>query len=157
VAGAATTDLGMVPAAEAANFFLDRAVEEPGRAARDLIFPATIADSVVVWPRLLEIARNRALARETRRNAIFWLGQAAGDKAMAGLVALVDETPGETDVQEQAVFALSQLRSGGGVDALLEIARAHRNPRVRKSAMFWLAQSDDPRAVKLFEDILSKQ
>ncbi len=43
-----------------------------------------------------------------------------------------------------------------GVPKLIEIARTNRNPVVRKQAMFWLGQSKDPRAVKFFEDVLTK-
>ena len=39
----------------------------------------------------------------------------------------------------------------------MELARSHRNPEVRKQAMFWLGQSHDPRAVKFFEEILTKK
>jgi len=43
-----------------------------------------------------------------------------------------------------------------GVPMLIQVARTNRNPEVRKQAMFWLGQSKDPRAVKFFEDILTK-
>jgi len=39
---------------------------------------------------------------------------------------------------------------------LIQVARTNKNPEVRKQAMFWLGQSKDPRAVKFFEDILTK-
>jgi hypothetical protein len=42
----------------------------------------------------------------------------------------------------------------GGTDALLRLARENRNPRIIQSIFFWLGQSDDPRAVELFEDVL---
>jgi len=32
----------------------------------------------------------------------------------------------------------------------------HRDPEVRRKAIFWLAQSQDPRAVALFEEILTR-
>ena len=40
--------------------------------------------------------------------------------------------------------------------ALIRIAKSHRSPEVRKNAMFWLGQTNDPRAVALFEEILTK-
>jgi hypothetical protein len=43
------------------------------------------------------------------------------------------------------------------VPKLIDIARNHRNPEVRKQAMFWLGQSKDARATKFFEDILLKK
>jgi hypothetical protein len=150
--GPDVTDLGEVPAAAAADYLLDMAESVPGGVGDDLVFPATLADGVEIWPRLVAMGRDRDLPRDTRKAAIFWLGQAAGERAAESLGQLVQSE--DVDVQEQAVFALSQLRDGGGVASLLEIARDHANPRIRKSAMFWLAQSEDPRAVALFEEIL---
>jgi HEAT repeat protein len=147
-------DLGDVVPAEAADYLLDLAARVPGGVGGDLVFPATLAAGVEVWPRLADMARDRSLPRQTRKGAIFWMGQAAGERAAGTLGELIDQSDADADVQEQAVFALSQLRDGGGVDALIDIARDHRNPKVRKTAMFWLAQSDDPRVVALFEEIL---
>lgn len=151
-AGADVTDLGDVPPAEAAEFLLDLARRVPGSVGDDLIFPATLADGVEVWPRLVTLARDETVPGATRKNAVFWLGQAAGDRAVASLGDLVESE--DVEVQEQAVFALSQLRDGAGVEALLRIARTHQSPKLRKTAMFWLAQSRDPRAIALFEEIL---
>jgi hypothetical protein len=46
------------------------------------------------------------------------------------------------------------MPNGEGVPKLIEVARAHKNPAVRKQAMFWLGQSKDPRALAFFEEIL---
>jgi hypothetical protein len=46
------------------------------------------------------------------------------------------------------------LRGGEGVTRLIEVARNNRNPEVRKQAMFWLGQSQDPRALAFFEEVL---
>jgi hypothetical protein len=151
--GQQVTDLGEVPPADAADLLLDLAEQGTG-AGDDLILPATLADEVEIWPRLAAIARNRSIPRDTRKQAIFWMGQAAGDRTAQTLGDLADDAGTDVDMQEQAVFALSQIRDGQGVSRLMEIARSHRNAKVRKTAMFWLAQSDDPRAVALFEEIL---
>jgi len=37
---------------------------------------------------------------------------------------------------------------------LIQGAVTKRNPEVRKQAMFWLGQSNDPRALEFFEKIL---
>ena len=52
------------------------------------------------------------------------------------------------------MFALSQRPAEEGVPALIRIARTHRHPELRKQALFWLGQSEDPRALSLFEEIL---
>jgi HEAT repeat protein len=59
-------------------------------------------------------------------------------------------------VKKQAVFALSQRRNGEAVQALIQVARNNRDPEVRRTALFWLGQTNDPRAVALFEEILLK-
>ena len=155
------TDLGAVPAAVAARYLLDLAAGAAGDAGHDAghdaVFPAVLADSVTVWPDLLRFARTSALPRETRRSAVFWLGQAAGEAATRGLLELVDDSSVELEVKESAVFALSQLRHEEGVPALIRIARTHASPSVRKKALFWLGQSDDPRAIALFEEILTEK
>ena len=87
---------------------------------------------------------------------MFWLGQAAGDAATRGLTDLVDDTSVAVEVKESAVFALSQRPRDEGVPALIRIARTHRNPELRRKAIFWLGQSEDPRALALFEELLTE-
>lgn len=152
-AGPAVTDLGTVGAPEAAAYMLSLAARLDGKAGADAILPATLADSVTVWPELLAIAKDASRPRETRRAAVFWVGQAAGARASEGLEGLVD-APGDREVREHAVFALSQLPNDEGVPVLIRLARTHEDPRIRKRAMFWLGQSNDPRAIALFEEIL---
>ena len=153
--GAIVTDLGTVAARDAADFLLGLAARDGSRAGEEAIFPATIADSVTVWPALLKLARDDHVARRTRRQAVFWLGQAAGDAATRGLTDLVDDSRVDREVKEHAVFALSQRPRDEGVPALIRIARTHGDPEVRKKAIFWLGQSDDPRALALFEELLT--
>jgi hypothetical protein len=153
---AKVTDLGLVPAREAADAMLKLAVEAWDDDAAELITAATLADSAVVWPELLRIARDTRVHEETRRQSVFWLGQAAGEAATRGLDSIVEQG-GEEDleVRKHAVFALSQRPAEEGVPALIRIARANRHPELRKTALFWLGQSDDPRAISLFEDLLT--
>jgi hypothetical protein len=40
------------------------------------------------------------------------------------------------------------------VPSLIRIARTNRDPEIRKSAIFWLGQSRDPRALTYFEEVL---
>jgi HEAT repeat protein len=40
------------------------------------------------------------------------------------------------------------------VPILIELVKTHKRPGVRKKAMFWLAQTGDPRALDLIEEIL---
>jgi len=103
--------------------------------------------------RLIALARN-AKTSDARGAALFWVAQRAGDKA-AGAITQALEDP-ETEVRKKAVFALSQLPKDESVPTLIEVARTHRDPAVRKQAMFWLGQSHDPRALAFFEQILTQ-
>jgi HEAT repeat protein len=129
----------------------------PGKAGRDAIFPATIADSAEPWPGLLRIARSDDRPRETRKQAVFWLGQAAGEAATVGLDSLSRDASVDREVQKAVVFAFSQRPREEGIPALIRIARSHRDADVRRDAVFWLGQSNDPRAIALFEELLTKR
>jgi hypothetical protein len=103
---------------------------------------------------LIELAKNNGSAK-VRSQALFWLAQQAGERAAATIVNAIQNDP-DTGVKKQAVFALSQLPKDDGVPKLIEIAKTNRNPEVRKQAVFWLGQSHDPRALRFFEEILTK-
>lgn len=90
-----------------------------------------------------------------REQAIFWVGQKAGHKAVAMLKDTVENDP-ELGVKKKAVFALSQLPKDEAVPELLHVAQTNASPTVRKEAIFWLGQTHDPRALDYFEQILSK-
>jgi hypothetical protein len=148
------TDLGTVSARAAAELLLDLArgvVDDDGG---ELVTAATLADSVVVWPQLLRLARDPGVREDTRKQAVFWLGQAAGEAATDGLDSIARDGSGDIEIRKQAVFALSQRPAEEGVPALMRIARTNKHPELRKTALFWLGQSDDPRALTLFEEIL---
>jgi hypothetical protein len=149
------TDLGQVSVREASSYLLDLARNARGGAGGEAIFAVTLADSITPWPDLIKIARSTDVRIDTRKQAVFWLGQAAGDAATRDLSDLAEDDAQDRDVRESAVFALSQLDSDQGVPALIHIARSNRDPKLRRTALFWLGQSDDPRALDLFEEILA--
>jgi len=155
--GTDVTDLGTVPVKDAVDFLLDNLARSDGKVAGEAIFPATIADSVIVWPRLLTLAKDDSRPRSVRTQAVFWVSQAAGDKATAGLVEVAGDAAADQDVRLQAVFAISQRPKDEAIPALLEIAKNSKDPRIRKQSIFWLGQSGDPRAISYFESVLVKK
>jgi hypothetical protein len=150
-----STDLGTVRTGEAAEYFIGLA-ERTGDAAvgGDPLLPSVLADSVTIWPSLLRLARTPGLSRDTRTKAVFWLGQAAGAAAGTALDSIAHDERGDREVRKKAIFALSQRSNDEGVPALIRIARANPDPELRRTALFWLGQSEDPRALDLFEEIL---
>jgi hypothetical protein len=88
-----------------------------------------------------------------RGQALFWLGQKAGKRSAAAIQNAIENDP-DTDVRKKAVFALSQMPKDESIPKLIEIAKTQRNPEVRKQAFFWLGQSNDPRALEFFAQVL---
>lgn len=152
---AGAREVGTVDAEEAVAWLAELARGAGSdRAARDAVFPMVLADVPEVWRELMDVARDRSAASGARKNALFWLGQEAADAATEGLsdVALDDDE--DQEVRDAAVFALSQRPRDQGVPVLMEVARTAHERRTRRTAMFWLAQSDDPRVLPFFERIL---
>jgi HEAT repeats len=156
IARSGVVDLGRVGAPQAARFLLDLARRADGGVGNDAVFAATLADSASVWSDLLRLARDADVPNRTRRAAVFWVSQAAEEAATRGLDSLVGESSVDREVREQAVFALSQRPRDEGVPALIRIAQSHTDPDIRRKAIFWLGQSNDPRALALFEDLLTR-
>ena len=105
-------------------------------------------------PTLLDIAKNDS-DPANRGEALTWVARNAGMTVAKDITAAVANDP-DTKVQERAVQALSQLPKNEGVPLLIDVARTHKNAKVRERAMFWLGQSKDPRATRFFEEILIK-
>lgn len=102
--------------------------------------------------RLARIGR-QAADRGRRGQALFWLAE-TGDPRAAGWIEDVIARDPDSHLREQAVFALSQV--DGSVPRLVRLLRETDHPDVRRQALFWLAQSDDPRALDELEKILDR-
>jgi HEAT repeat protein len=151
-------DLGEVSAPEAARYLMTIAARGTAGASKRAIFPAVLADSATVWPALFPIARDtETRSKSTRQDALFWLSRFASAE-LAGRpnnpFADEEEKSEDDELKTHAVFVLSQLPRHEGIPQLIDVARNNRNWRVRSSALFWLGQSGDPRAIDLFESVL---
>jgi HEAT repeat protein len=102
---------------------------------------------------LVGVARDRTQAIEIRKQALFWAGQGGAPLAdLASLYTAFDDR----EMKDQLIFVYSQRDEPGAVDKLLEIARRDPDAELRKKALFWLGQSDDPRAAKALQDIIEQ-
>jgi hypothetical protein len=100
---------------------------------------------------IIALAKNDADSH-VRGQALFWLAQKASDRAGDAITDVMENDP-DLKVKKQAVFALSQLPREKGVPLLIKYAKSG-NPVVRKEAIFWLGQSEDPRALNFLEEFL---
>lgn len=155
-ADGSAVDLGMVATRDAVAALIAIASDRRHSGGENALFPSTLADSVSVWPQLLKLARNDDVPHDSRKQAVFWVSQAASDSATAGLSSLAESESEDDEIRKQAVFALSQRPRDEGVPALIKVARSSGSAEVRRSALFWLGQSEDPRALALFEEILTR-
>jgi HEAT repeat protein len=102
---------------------------------------------------LLGVARDGTQPLELRKQALFWAGQ--GGASMADLTGLYT-TMTDRPMREQLIFVYSQREEPAAVDKLLDIAKRDPDPELKKKALFWLGQSDDPRAAKALQDIIEQ-
>lgn len=105
-------------------------------------------------PALLRLAHHAN--PNIRSQALNWLAQTASRQISESAIREAIEQDPETAVKRRAVDALTQMQHGEGVPLLIEIVRTNRNAGVRKEAMTQLGNSKDPRALKFFEDLLSR-
>jgi HEAT repeat protein len=112
-------------------------------------------DSPRALDRLFEVARSGENS-ELRQQAIHWLGQKAGERSLAALRDMANSSDADTDVQLQVVHAISQRPAGEAVPLLIQLARTHRNPEVRRMAVHRLSQTGDPRALEFIREVLTK-
>jgi HEAT repeat protein len=104
---------------------------------------------------LQELARDKTVDVETRKNAIFHLGQRKSTD-MNTLASIYDSAKGEDEIQDQVIFVYSLRREPEAVDKLLAIAKTDPNIERRKQALFWLGKKSDPRVNQLLRDLIIK-
>jgi HEAT repeat protein len=127
----------------------------PREVKKQIIFAASINQSKDAAVNFLIKLASSDPDRELKKQAIFWLGQKAGQRSLDALGEALNSDP-DTEVQKQAVFAISQRPKDEAVPLLIKIARTHSKAEVRKQAMFWLGQTGDDRAVEFFKEVLLK-
>lgn len=107
------------------------------------IFAIAQGDSDEARDWLIGRARDSSEGVEVRKNALFWAGQTGGLE-IADLQGLY-QTLTDREMREQVIFVVSQRNEREAVDILMDIARMEKDPELKKRAIFWLGQSNDPR------------
>lgn len=146
------TDLGRVRAQEAADYLLSLAGRVDGRAGREALLPAVLADSANTAASLVAIARNGALPRETRRSALAYMGrstdgmQTIGASVTDPILAIARDETDNQSVRQQALSVLGRLDHGAGIAPLIELSQQPQSTWLARESMQTLARSGDPRA-----------
>src|SRR4029079_5015869 len=119
------TDLGRVRAQDAADYLLSLSAKVDGRAGRDALFPAMLADSANTAAALVVIAKNTSLPRETRRSALSYMGRSTDGwqtipaSVTDPILAIARDETDNQSVRQQALSVLGRLDHGAGIPPLL--------------------------------------
>ncbi len=100
---------------------------------------------------LLSVAMDHGQSDEVRKHAIFCAGQAG--VSAAELISMYEKIP-ERPIKEQIIWVLSDSQDRTATDKLIDIAKNDHDVEMRKKALFWLGQKNDPRVRQLLIDII---
>lgn len=102
---------------------------------------------------LLQVAGDANENIELRKKALFWVGQS--DMPVGELFTIYDRLANQ-EMKEHMIFVISQRNEKAAVDKLIQIARTETDRELKKKAVFWLSQSDDPRVAEFLASLLEK-
>jgi hypothetical protein len=91
-----------------------------------------------------------------RKAAIARLGEIAGEQATAALRRTATSNDADTELQKQAVSAIAKRPSNEAVPLLINIARTHTKPEIRRHAFVLLGRTGDSAAVDFLKSVLLK-
>ncbi len=139
---------------EIISFLKDLIYNDPNvQIQKKALFSLTQVHDAVTEEELLKIVRTHKNL-ELRLDAIFWLGQQTQSPEMIKAIKEIVMQDNDPQLQERALFAITQLKNNQGVPHIIEIAKKHKNLEIRKKAIFWLGQMKDEDAMKALEEIL---
>ena len=120
-----------------------------------VIFSVSQASHPVGGEWLLDMAMNENESVEVRKNALFWAGE-EGNVDAAELRNLY-ENADHAELKEHAIFVLSQIDgSERATEMLIEIAKSETNSELRDRALFWLGESNSPKAAAFLRDLINR-
>ncbi|MEP6492931.1 MAG: HEAT repeat domain-containing protein [bacterium] len=102
---------------------------------------------------LIDMAKDKNLDAESRKNAIYWAGQQQVVD-MTELNSIYDQARGDDDVQKQVLYVYSTRKETAAVDKLMAIAKSDQNIEMRKQALYWLGTKNDPRVKQFILDLI---
>jgi HEAT repeat protein len=100
---------------------------------------------------LLDAATDSKQDPEVRKKALFWAGQ--GGVPISELSAMYSRLS-DQELKQQVIFVLSQRGESAATDKLIDIAKHDPDVELRKKAIFWLGQRNDPRVRQLLEEMI---
>ncbi|MGQ0766624.1 MAG: HEAT repeat domain-containing protein [Gemmatimonadota bacterium] len=160
----AAINLGRVSAAEAARYLVGVAGSAEGRAARDALLPASLADSAQVVEPLLAIARDQTKSRELRRSALSHATRQretadamSTDEVIRASLALARDESEHSAMRQYAAGILGRFDRGEGVPSLIQLAGSGTDLWLARYATELLGRSGDPRARRALRELAGRE
>src|SRR2546423_9818204 len=93
---------------------------------------------------------------ELRKQAVARLREIPGEQALRTLKRTATATDADPELQKQAVTGIARRPAAESVTLLINIARTHPKPEIRKQAFVLLGRTNDPAAVEFLKSVLTK-
>ncbi len=119
-----------------------------------LAFDLTLSKDPAALNELIRMAHEELRRRFANRRSSGWRHK-GGKKVTEDLRTLATNDPNE-QIRKSAVFALSRLPGDEAATQLIAVADSSKDPIVRRQAIFWLGQSNDPRALEYLTKMLKQ-
>ena len=88
---------------------------------------------------------------------MFWLSQVPGEETVAALDSILRDPKTDPEIQDKAIFALSQHRSARAAAILRAFAeRRDASSELREKAIFWLGQNRSPDNAAFLKGLFAK-
>lgn len=107
-------------------------------------------DEATDW--YFSIAENEAEPLELRKQALFWTREHLSAEQLTTLY----ERFASAELREYLIWLIAERGGDGALDGLMDIARNDPNAEMRRRAVFWIGNSDDPRAEQFLLELLEQ-
>jgi hypothetical protein len=146
-------DLGLI-ATDISLDWLQEYAEPPSAVSSEVLAAMAVHEGTRARDALVAIARSGSTV-EHRKNAIEWLGLVQIGETRDVIRQLVFEK-GNSEIQEQAILALSQLPPDEAARELIAvIERPDLDMEIRRMALFSLAQTDSDLVISYISGLLA--
>ncbi len=88
-----------------------------------------------------------------RKQALFWAAEAG---LSIGQLESLYEDFDDLALREHLIWLIADQGGEGSLESLLDIARNDPNPDMRAKAVFWIGDSEDPRAAEYLLELLEQ-
>lgn len=102
---------------------------------------------------LLQRARDTGETLEVRKRALFWAADVGMSTSDLNTLYADFEDP---ELREHLIWLIAENGGDDSVDSLLNIANSDPDVAMRTKAIFWLGESDDPRATEYLLELLGQ-